>query len=376
MLLRSLTKSLLYVFTISLSIILLACHTSVISPSLAISATATSTIQPTNTQAPTPTEDLTTQKQKIWDEVVRMVNEFNQLVEQEKLLGNIETSHNNETGQDFFTFTGESDKKIRVSHDNLINQMNMLRDRYLALYKQDYNPTPFPAFNTNEEARNFYYQAMQEDQDWLEAQEKAENGLKIYDPDRGSYMIFLSFEQSAWLGLRVEALNKLRMEAELSPELLAKHKMIVEKLDGSSVVSNEIDSRPYYRNDVTLFQYKTQKNYYLINADGAIIEITPVNQSLSTQLVLVPGLAAAPPNTSLNTNQLEQQARAFINLISPGTNVDVLTPSIGSKVSNFFFKWEDQTKPSLDGGGFPFIQVALNSNGELLNYVNTLPLSR
>ena len=376
MLLRSLTKSLLYVFTISLSIILLACHTSVISPSLAISATATSTIQPTNTLAPTPTEDLTTQKQKIWDEVVRMVNEFNQLVEQEKLLGNIETSHNNETGQDFFTFTGESDKKIRVAHDNLINQMNMLRDRYLALYKQDYNPTPFPAFNTNEEARNFYYQAMQEDQDWLEAQEKAENGLKIYDPDRGSYMIFLSFEQSAWLGLRVEALNKLRMEAELSPELLAKHKMIVEKLDGSSVVSNEIDSRPYYRNDVTLFQYKTQKNYYLINADGAIIEITPVNQSLSTQLVLVPGLAAAPPNTSLNTNQLEQQARAFINLISPGTNVDVLTPSVGSKVSNFFFKWEDQTKPSLDGGGFPFIQVALNSNGELLNYVNTLPLSR
>lgn len=369
-------KSLLYVSTILLSIILSACTASVIPAAVPISATAIFTIQPTNTQAPTPTEDLATQKQIIWDEVVRDVNAFNQLVEQEKSLGHIETSHNTVTGEDFFYFTGESDQKIRAAHDHLIKQISLLYDQYLTLYKRDYNPTPFPSFSTKEEVLSFRYQTMQEDQEWLEAQDKAENVLKLYDPDRGGYMSLLPFEQMVWLELRNEALDQLRMAAELSPELLAQYKATVEKLDGGTVVSNEIDSRPYYRNDVTLFQYKTQKNYYLINADGAIIEITPVNQSLSTQLVLVPGLAAAPPNTSLNTNQLEQQARAFINLISPGTNVDVLTPSIGSKVSNFFFKWEDQTKPSLDGGGFPFIQVALNSNGELLNYVNTLPLSR
>lgn len=371
-------KSLLCISAIVLSIILSSCVASAIPPSSSITATATATIQPTDTQAPAPTEDLATQRQKIWDEVVREVTEFNQLVEQEKLLGNVETSHNNETGQDFFTFTGESDKKIRAAHDHLINQINNLHDRYLALYKQDYDPTPFPTFSTKEEALNFYYQTMQEDQDWLETQGKAESVLKIYDPDRGSYMSLLSFEQSDWLALRNEALNQLRMEAELSPELLAKHKAIVEKLDGGTVVSSEIDSRPYYRNDVTLFQYQTQKNYYLLDADGAIIEITPVNQDISTQLVLVPGSAAGEltPNAPLNTNQLEHQARAFINLIAPGTNVDVLTPSIGSKVSDFFFKWEDQTKPLLDGGGFPFIQVAINSDGELLNYVNTLPLSR
>lgn len=369
-------KSLLYVSTILLSIILSACTASVIPAAVPISATAIFTIQPTNTQAPTPTEDLATQKQIIWDEVVRDVNAFNQLVEQEKSLGHIETSHNTVTGEDFFYFTGESDQKIRAAHDHLIKQISLLYDQYLTLYKRDYNPTPFPSFSTKEEVLSFRYQTMQEDQEWLEAQDKAENVLKLYDPDRGGYMSLLPFEQMVWLELRNEALDQLRMAAELSPELLAQYKATVEKLDGGTVVSNEIDSRPYYRNDVTLFQYKTQKNYYLINADGAIIEITPVNQSLSTQLVLVPGLAAAPPNTSLNTNQLEQQARAFINLISPGTNVDVLTPSVGSKVSNFFFKWEDQTKPSLDGGGFPFIQVALNSNGELLNYVNTLPLSR
>src|SRR6266496_745830 len=163
MLSRFSIKSLLYIFTISLSIILSACVASAVSPSDPISATATATIQPTSTQSSTPTEDLATQRQKIWDEVSHDVAEFNQFVEQEKLLGNVETSPNNETGQDFFTFTGESDQKIRAAHDNLINQINILHDRYLALYNQDYNPTPFPTFNNKEEALNFYYKTMQED---------------------------------------------------------------------------------------------------------------------------------------------------------------------------------------------------------------------
>src|SRR5258706_3972292 len=320
-----------FLCVIIMPLILSACVASVTPVSVPISATATA--QPTSTQSPTPTEDAAVQKQKIEDEVARDIADFNQLVEQEKLLGNIETSHNNETGQDSFTFTGESDKKIRAAHDNLIRQLNILRDRYLALYKQDYNPTPFPTFNTKEEALNFYYQAMQDDQAWLEAQDKAGNALKIYDPDLGRFENLFTLEQSAWVELRVNALNKLRMDAELSPELLAKHKVIVEKLDGGSVVSNEIDGRPYYRNDVTLFQFQPKKNYYLLNADGAIIEITPIDQTTSTQLVLSVGSATAQPapNMPLTQNQLEQQARAFINLIAPGTNVDALTPSVGSK---------------------------------------------
>ena len=191
--------------------------------------------------------------------------------------------------------------------------------------------------------------------------------LRVYDPDRGNYVSFLSFDQDIWLGLRNEALNKLRMEAELSPELLAKHKAIVEKLDGEPVEENEVTSLPYYRNDITLFQYRTRKNYYVLNADGAVIEITPVQGSSTTGLTL---------QTPLTTSQLEEKARSFINLIAPGTNLDTLALDVGSKTNNFFFKWEDRTKPFLDGGGFPFIQVALNSDGEMLNYINTLPISR
>lgn len=349
------------------------------SPLASPTSTTTATITAQSGPVPTPTEDWAAQKQKISDEASRKVEEFNQLVEQEKLLGNIETSHNSETGQDFFTFTGESDIKIRAAHKNLISQLEILRDQYLALYKQDYNPTPFPTFSTKEEAQKFYYQAMQEDQDWLEAQEKSESAFKVYDPDRGNYLSVLTFEQSAWLGLRIDALNNVRMEAELSPELLASHKAIVEKLDGTLVEANEITSLPYYRNDLTLFQYKTSKNYYVLNEDGAVIEITPVQQgSSTTELEPAQSLATmeSTSNAPLNANQLEDKARAFINLIAPETNLDTLSLDIGSKTSNSFFKWEDQTKPPLDGGGFPFIQVALNSNGEMLNYINTLPLSR
>src|SRR5689334_5720841 len=110
---KSPIKSSQYISTILLSIILSACAASVKPPAATVSVTAVYTIQPTNTQAPAPTEDLATQRQKIWDEVVREVNAFNQLMEQEKLLGQVVTSHNNVTGEDFFIFTGESDQKIR-----------------------------------------------------------------------------------------------------------------------------------------------------------------------------------------------------------------------------------------------------------------------
>jgi hypothetical protein len=368
MLSKFLIKSLQYALATMLSIILSACAAPVVSPTALGPTIVTTTIQPTNTQAPTPTEDLATQRQKIWDEVVRNVNAFNQLVEQEKLLGQVETTHNDETGQDFFAFTGESDKKIRAAHDNLIKEIVRLHEQSLALYKIDYNPTPLPTFSTKEEALNFYYQTMQENQDWLEAQDNAENVLKMYVPDRGGYMSLVSFEQMDWLVLRNEALDQLRMAAELPPELLAQHIAIVEKLDGQPVIASEITALPFYRGDLTFFQYQTQKNYYTLNRDGAVIEIIPMQIPSSDQLT---------PVTPLNANQLEEKARMLIASIASGTELGTLTSASASKIGSYFFRWEDRTKPLLDDGrSFPFVQVALNQDGELLNYYNTLPLSR
>jgi hypothetical protein len=349
-------------------IILSACATSVTTSAVPEPTIVTAAVQQTITQAPTPTQDLETQRQKIWDQVILDVSEFNQLVEREKLLGEVENTHNDQTGEDFFTFIGESDKKIRTAHDHLIDRIHELHDESLALYKQEYNPTPFPTFSTKEEALNFYYQTMQENQDWLEEQDKAKNVLKVYDPDRGGYISLLPFEQMDWLALRNEALNQVRLAAELSPERQAQHKSIVEGLDRQPVIASEITSLPFYRNDITLFQYQTQKNYYVLNTDGTVIEIIPVQIPLIDQFT---------PVALLNVNQLEENARVLIASIAPATDLETLTSAFGSKIGSYFFRWEDRTKPLLDDGrSFPFIQVALSQNGELLNYYNTLPLSR
>src|SRR5258706_9722292 len=113
-----------FLCTITMLLALSACVASVIPPSVPISATATT--QPTNTQAPTPTEDLAAQKQKISDEIARDDAEYNKLVEQEKLSGTFEVQHNSESGQDFILFTGESAKKIQAAYQNLLNQTKNL----------------------------------------------------------------------------------------------------------------------------------------------------------------------------------------------------------------------------------------------------------
>ena len=48
-----------------------------------------------------------------------------------------------------------------------------------------------------------------------------------------------------------------------------------------------------------------------------------------------------------------------------------------SVTGNYLFRWEDRSKALLeDGRSYPFIQVALNASGELLNFYNTLPLAK
>jgi hypothetical protein len=84
-----------------------------------------------------------------------------------------------------------------------------------------------------------------------------------------------------------------------------------------------------------------------------------------------------PTSQEGSLTELEVKAREWVALLSPGLNFDNLTPIQDEKVRTYFFRWENQTRPFLDDGkSYPFIQVALNGNGELLNYYNTLPLAR
>jgi hypothetical protein len=79
------------------------------------------------------------------------------------------------------------------------------------------------------------------------------------------------------------------------------------------------------------------------------------------------------PSIAPDADSLEPRALDYMQLLAPGLDVVPLTPVRDQKGSNFFFRWEDRARPLLpDGRSRPFIQVALDAEGELLNYYNTL----
>jgi hypothetical protein len=68
--------------------------------------------------------------------------------------------------------------------------------------------------------------------------------------------------------------------------------------------------------------------------------------------------------------ELEQMARTLIASLAPHVNLALLSLQPGNKGSNYFFRWEDT---SMSGWvGHPFIQVAYNIEGKMLNYFNAL----
>jgi hypothetical protein len=111
-------------------------------------------------------------------------------------------------------------------------------------------------------------------------------------------------------------------------------------------------------------EYRSQAWSYILAVDShLVLEINPLN--------VLPHTTGA----GLTQAQLEQKARDFIAMADPGLDLSSLTYAPGQKGSNSFFRWEDQSHPVLaDGFSRPFIQVALNNQGQLLNYYSTLPL--
>jgi len=123
---------------------------------------------------------------------------------------------------------------------------------------------------------------------------------------------------------------------------------------------------PFYRADKMLNQYETTHWTYIMDAlSHEIIQIAPKDGMTLGNEILLSG------------NTLEQKARNFIKMAAPDVNLDALTSANGQKESNFFFRWENHNSSLLDDGrSYPFIQVAIDAEGNFLNYYNTLPFAR
>jgi hypothetical protein len=110
--------------------------------------------------------------------------------------------------------------------------------------------------------------------------------------------------------------------------------------------------------------YETEEKYYTLDSRlRLVVFILPKNMPQGVE--------------GLSVQELEKMSRDMIALVSPEVNLGPLTYTFNQKIGTYFFRWEDLTKPLLDDGrSYPFVQVGMNGKGELLNYYNTLSMSR
>lgn len=199
---------------------------------------------------------------------------------------------------------------------------------------------------------------------WLEQETIRGSAVRLYSTGEGQYYSILVGESYVTQKLWEQELAIARAKSNnLTDELIELDIQQIQKLEnsGGQVKFVDIGLIPYYSLNSKLSTYETPSNYYVLYSQThQIVEIT-------SKLL--------PPGSEGSAKELEQKAREMITLISPEVNLDTLTPAHAEKIGTYFFRWND-LKGQLDTGGYPFVQVVLNGNGELINYYNTLPLAK
>ncbi len=119
---------------------------------------------------------------------------------------------------------------------------------------------------------------------------------------------------------------------------------------------------PLFSSDSFLSRYETDNRYYAL--DGITHQIIAINpKTIPTGIVDLP------------VPELEKLVRDLIELAVPNLNLDALIPDHSSKAGIYIFHWDDPTK-RFDNGTYYYLQVEVNGKGELLSYVNLIPLAR
>jgi hypothetical protein len=310
----------------------------------------------------TPTPSIQAQREEILQQIRQAAADYNSLVEDEKKTGTYETV-NLGHGKQGFMFTGDSYTLVSSKFTALINTIDELNKRYKALSPA--SPLPTPTFTSKAEGQIYLDQLMEDYTTWQTNELVHGTTVVVYNPVALDYVPDLIGDSYVIEQAHEIEENNLRWWVRGPSEAAIQQDVkMIQRIEPGNVDLTDVTSLPFYRNDLSLNQYDTSSRTYIVYSEvHAIIEIIPKH--------LPSGV------TNLSTDELEVKARALIALFAPGVDLSRLTPAGGSKIGTYFFRWEDRTKPVLDDGrSYPFIQVGLNGDGELLNYYNTLPLSR
>jgi len=297
------------------------------------------------------------------EQIKKLVADYDTLVQQEKKTGAFEPVEQPD-GEKGFLFKGDSYQRVASAYKDLQQHIDELNQEYVNLVSQS-SPT---ATLLNEESISL--KQMEDDYaQWSKQELQTGDVVSIYNPDNMIYnnqFVGQSFVQDQ---MKAQQIHRLWLEANgPSDETIQLDIAEIHKIETTSTDLIDISALPYYRADLRFAKYASQQYDYTVYSNvHKIIEIFPI---------MMPQTEFLTPHAPLTIETLEQKARALIATLSPETDLNLLNAAPGKKIGSFFFRWEDHSKPFLDDHRtYPFVQVGYNSNGELLNYYNTLPLS-
>lgn len=311
------------------------------------------------------TKSVSTQQQKeaIIQEIHEIVNQYNAFLEEEKATGNYIIVQLPD-GSEGVQFTNESAGKVFTEMMRIDEIITGLNEKYyeLSMKEQSSISYPSPEIQASDLGRlTSEYLA------WIDEEQKNGTTIIIVTDDGFTRTLFIgdsyvaSKEWNRKIDIAEEKSNQEYL-AYINPE---PDYQIIRKIEGDDVQIRfkDVTTSPY-RPDTPYTVYETATMRY--NIDSRQRLVTWIEPIISPQGV-----------EELPVAELEKMTREMIALVSPEINLDALTYSFGQKIGTYFFRWEDPTKPVLDDGrSYPFVQVGLNGKGELLNYINTLPMAR
>ncbi len=120
---------------------------------------------------------------------------------------------------------------------------------------------------------------------------------------------------------------------------------------------------PYYGKSLKTEVYETPSYEYVMDVNtGNILEVAIKNWNDHHM------------QPTYSQDELENKAVNYLQSIDSSVDLSKLSLQVYEKVGTIFFRWEDESSELLDGR-YPFVQVGLSTDGDLLTYVNTLQIS-
>ncbi len=131
---------------------------------------------------------------------------------------------------------------------------------------------------------------------------------------------------------------------------------------GKTYRSIQLVGKAPNQKDELVSKYDADGDSYLLSDASKITEFSRKELDQPEATIL--------SNKLYPVDQLEEIAK---KLIPADINLSQLIPSHSNKLgTNYFFHWEDRSQSKIDSQRYPYIEVAIHSDGTIYHYVNVL----